>query len=275
MTASVLELLRCPVCRAAGRAEKGGKVFACMGERRHTFDFARSGYLNLCLSAQAGKGDSAQAVRSRSAFLETGYYQPLSDAVNGLLDRSGVASVLDAGCGEGYYTNRMAPGRIALGADLSRPGVEHAAKRAAAVGSGAAFVVAGLFALPVKDGVLDAVVSLFAPCAEQEFLRVLRPGGFLILAGAGEKHLWGLKQTLYEKPYLNPGRNDLPQNMRLLDRRRLQGGLTVLGKDAVMSLFSMTPYFWRTSEADRTKLEGLDRLETEFDFDLFLYRKEL
>lgn len=275
MTPSVLELLRCPVCGAAGRAENSGRVFACTGQRKHTFDFARSGYLNLCLSAQAGKGDSVQAVRSRSAFLEAGYYQPLSDAVNQLLDRSGAASVLDAGCGEGYYTNRMAPGRIALGADLSRPGVEHAAKRAAAIGSGAAFVVAGLFALPVGDGLLDAVVSLFAPCAEQEFLRVLRPGGCLLLVGAGKRHLWGLKQTLYEKPYLNPGRNDLPQHMQLLERSRLQGELTVTGRDAIMSLFSMTPYFWRTSEADRTKLDGLDSLKTEFDFDIFLYRKEL
>ena len=77
MTTSVLELLRCPVCGAAGREEQEGRVFACLGERRHCFDFARSGYLNLCPAAKAGGGDSREAVRARSAFLEAGYFRPL------------------------------------------------------------------------------------------------------------------------------------------------------------------------------------------------------
>ncbi len=275
MTTSVLELLRCPVCGAAGREEQEGRVFACLGERRHCFDFARSGYLNLCPAAKAGGGDSREAVRARSAFLEAGYYRPLSDAVNTLLHEVGAASVLDAGCGEGYYTNRMAPGRTAIGADLSRPGVDHAAKAAKQGGSGAAFVIAGLFALPVRDAGLDAVTSLFAPCAEQEFLRILRPGGYLILVGAGERHLFGLKQTLYEHPYLNPGREDLPEHMRLLRKTRLRDCITVRGNRMIEALFSMTPYYWRTSRAGRERLAELGLLETEIDFDIFLYRKGL
>ena len=273
MTTSVLELLRCPVCGAPGRAEQQGRVFACLGPRRHCFDFSRSGYLNLCPSGKAGSGDAREAVRARSAFLEAGYYRPLSDAVNGLLDELGAVRVLDAGCGEGYYTNRMAPGRVVLGADLSRPGIDHAAKTAKRTGSGAGFVIAGLFALPVRDAALDAVVSLFAPCAGQEFARVLRSGGYLILAGAGERHLLGLKRVLYDRPYLNPGREDLPRQLEPVRREQLLDTVTVRGSEQIAALFSMTPYYWRTSAADRARLDRLDELETEIQFDIFVYRK--
>jgi 23S rRNA (guanine745-N1)-methyltransferase len=61
--------------------------------------------------------------------------------------------------------------------------------------------------------------------------------------------------------------------MKQIDRRRLTYRIEVEGREQIEALFSMTPYYWRTSEADRTKLKILDRLETEVDFDIFLYRK--
>lgn len=272
MTSSVLKLLKCPVCGAKGESVSDGRVFACTGAKRHTFDFAKSGYLNLCLTSK--EGDSKDAVRSRSEFLEAGYYQCLSNEVNAILDSIGANSVLDAGCGEGYYTNRMANGRIVLGADLSRAGIDHAAKSAKRMESGAAFVVASLFEVPTADASFDAVTNLFAPCAEEEFLRVLKPNGRLILVGAGERHLMGLKKAIYDTPYLNEGRRDLPKNMRFMEKRSLRQTITVEGNDAVNALFSMTPYYWRTSEHDRAKLVGIERLETEIDFDIFLYGKD-
>jgi 23S rRNA (guanine745-N1)-methyltransferase len=129
------------------------------------------------------------------------------------------------------------------------------------------------FSLPVVDESFDALINLFAPCAESEFLRVLKPMGNLLVVGAGERHLFGLKEILYENPYLNPGRADLPTDMQQIDCRRLTYRIEVEGREQIEALFSMTPYYWRTSEADRTKLKILDRLETEVDFDIFLYRK--
>lgn len=273
MTASVIDLLICPVCGAGGAANETGKQFFCHGSRRHSFDFAKSGYLNLCLAAKAG--DSKEAVRARSAFLEAGYYEKLSDRVNGILAELGADSVLDAGCGEGYYTNRMTRAcKTVFGADLSRDGVDKAAKTAKREGSAAGFAVASLFELPVKSASFDAVTNLFAPCCESEFNRVLRESGYLILVGAGEQHLMGLKRLLYDTPYVNPGRNDLPTSMELIRRERLQDRITVKGNEQVQALFSMTPYYWRTSESDRAKLNGVETLETEIDFDVFIYQKK-
>ena len=272
MTESVIELLKCPVCGAAMRKSEDGKVCRCLGARTHCYDVARSGHLHLG-GPHAGDGDGKEAVAARRAFLEAGYYQPLSDEINQMLDRIGAKKVLDAGCGEGYYTNRMAYERDVLGIDLSRAGVEMAAKRQRATQTRASFAVASIFSLPVLDGALDAVVNIFAPCAEDEFSRVLRSGGYLLLVGAGEHHLMGLKRAIYDNPYENAGRADLPQHMRLCERASCRYEITVEGNDAIEALFSMTPYYWRTSRADHAKLVGLERLTTEVDFDLFLFEK--
>ena len=275
MDRSVIQLFRCPICHEGMTVTSDAKVCRCRGAKPHCYDFARSGHLHLG-GPHAGEGDSKDAIQARRAFLEAGYYQPLSDAVNDMLDRISAKTVLDAGCGEGYYTNRMATDdRAVLGIDLSRAGVEAAAKRARQLGSRTGFAVASIFALPVQNASLDAVTNLFAPCAEEEFLRVLKPNGYLILVGAGERHLMGLKQVIYDNPYFNPGRADLPKSMKEVERQRLHTEITVNGQDMIAALFSMTPYYWRTSKADRAKLEVLDTLTTEIDFDIFLFRKGL
>ena len=274
MTSSAIDLLRCPVCGAPGALCEDGRVYRCNGEKPHSFDRSRSGYLNLS-RAQKGGGDDVGMVRARSAFLEKGYYKPLSDRVCAILDEAGAKTVIDAGCGEGYYSNRMAAGgRTVVGADLSKAAVEHAAKQAKRLGNGALFLVASLFALPIADGSVDAVVNLFAPCAEPEFCRVLRPGGLLVVVGAGASHLMGLKRAVYREPYPNRARADLPRGMRPVCEEHLTGRITVSGRDDIAALFAMTPYAFRTSPADRAKLDALDRLETETEFDIFCYRKE-
>ena len=269
---TVLAMLRCPVCAAAMQADELGKSCRCTGERTHSYDFARSGYLNLTRPGE-GEGDLKEAVNARKLFLNAGYYEPLSNELNAILQNLKAETVLDAGCGEGYYTNRMAGNCAVLGVDLSRAGIDSAAKQAKQNGKEAAFAVGSIFSLPVKDASCDAVTNIFAPCCESEFSRVLKKGGYLILVGAGERHLMGLKQVLYENPYLNPGRADLPTGMTKIDRRRLHYTVTVVGKETIEALFSMTPYYWRTSEADRIKLQNIDTLQTELDFDIFIYQK--
>ena len=84
----------------------------------------------------------------------------------------------------------------------------------------------------------------------------------------------GLKELLYENPYHNPGRADLPQNMTAVEKHRIYTTVTIDGQELIQALFSMTPYYWRTSPKDREKLTQVDSLTTEIDFDLFLYRKD-
>lgn len=272
---AVLSALRCPKCGAAVSFD--GRSLFCTGARRHCYDAAASGYINLAPEHRAG-GDSREAVRARSAFLGRGYYADVADAIASLAEKyladRANPILVDAGCGEGYYTNRLTECGTVCGFDLSRAAVEAGAKAARRRGIDAFYAVAGLYNLPLLEESADLVLNHFAPCAEEEFSRVLRKDGVLIVGAAGETHLLGLKRVLYDTPVLNAPRADLPCSMRLLEKRRVQKTVRIEGSADIAALFAMTPYYYRTSEADRAKLAALDVLETEIDVELLVYGRQ-
>ncbi len=267
------KLLKCPVC--GQETDRADGVIFCKGARRHAFDVASSGYVNLAPSKSAGGGDDAALIRARTAFLEKDHYKPVADAVCEALHTyvGECATVLDAGCGEGYYAAKMAEnGHAVLGLDLSKRGVTHAAKLARREGLNAFFCVAGIFDLPLADASVDAVVSLFAPVAEEEFLRVLKPGGVLILVGAGEEHLFSLKRVLYDTPYRNEPRADLPARMTQLAAGRVRYTFSA-DNQTLQELFAMTPYFYRTSKEGVARLAATASLDVDVDTEVLVYRK--
>ncbi|MBO5845322.1 MAG: methyltransferase domain-containing protein [Clostridia bacterium] len=276
MDEKILGSLVCPCCKEKMSLGNEGKSLICLGARRHCFDISSSGYVNLS-PKHSGGGDSKSAVRSRSRFLDSGAYEPVSDAMNETLAEylpSG-GLVIDAGCGEGYYSCRMAAGGASvLGIDLSKEGVTSAAKRAKRNGrDNTLFGVASVFEIPVADGTADAVVNIFAPCAETEYRRVLRSGGKLIIAHAGPEHLMGLKRVLYESVYENEARADMPEGMKPVSERRIKYEISLSSAEQISDLFAMTPYYWRTSVSDKDKLALLDSLCTEVDVIISVYEK--
>ena len=272
MKDSLIARLRCPICKSPLHAE-GNSLF-CAAPRAHCFDIAGAGYVNLASAKAAGGGDDAELIRARTAFLGGGYYDNISDTVLALLKKHAKGkTVLDAGCGEGYYSCRFARGGMdVIGLDLSKRGITHAAKEAKREALSAFFCVGGIFDLPLSDESADAVVSLFAPVAEAEFLRVLKPGGVLILVGAGTDHLYSLKRVLYDSPYKNEARADAPTGMKRIEHVQLSYGAE-LDATALQSLFAMTPYYYRTSKAGCARLDATDTLVVEVDVDVDVYEK--
>ena len=274
-------LIKCPICRAAMSRDESGRCLRCAGEgKTHCFDVAAGGYVNL-ISGRAAGGDSREAVRARTAFLEGGYYAPIADAVTEILRDAGTLDgesvIVDAGCGDGYYLNYMLgrlPGR-GLGFDLSKFAVDHASKSARRQGLSerSFYAVSSVFDLPIGDGCADAVINLFAPCVEREYCRVLRPGGLLVVVGAGEDHLYGLKQAIYDEVYRNDVRADLPIDLPLVLQRRVDFCVNLHRKEDIESLFSMTPYYYRTSPEGFARLRALDTLTTGAQVEIYVYRK--
>ena len=273
MLSALTNILTCPVCKN-GVTVAGGTL-CCLGGK-HRFDLAREGYVNLAVGHAPG-GDSKQAIAARTSFLQKEYYAPaaaaLEQAVKEYLPAG--AAVIDAGCGQGYYTGRVAAaGYRTLGVDLSKFGCARGAKDASMQGlDGAAYAVASVYTMPVCGAGVDGVLNVFAPCAEQEYARVLKDGGYLFLLGAGPQHLMGLKRAMYENTYQNAERADLPEALTLVETRSVRFEITVKGQEDIQALFSMTPYYWRTSDADKSKLAQLEHLTTEVDMLLYIYRK--
>lgn len=267
-------ILICPICKS--RVYREEKSCFCRGTKRHCFDISSSGHVNLCPGKSTG-GDDKRAVRSRTEFLNLGYYSPIADKLCEILNDIGKESyIVDAGCGEGYYTNKIAEatGASVLGFDLSKEAIISASKAAKKNGTeNARFFVGGIYDLPVADLSADAVVNIFAPCAEGEFSRIMKNDGRLVVVTAGKNHLLGLKKAVYDNVYTNEERADMPNNMMLESKHTLSYVVDIEGADAIRNLFSMTPYSYRTSEKDMQKLLSLDFLKTEVEVDIFVYRK--
>ncbi len=255
-------------------------------ETGHTYDISASGYCNLMRPGKLRNrrsGDDKAMISNRHEFLRSGLYAPIKDAVLNILNERAAGSVLlDAGCGEGYYTNAFAREHETIGIDASKYAVERAAKDAKALGisNKTSYITANLYELPIKSGSAAAVTSIFAPCSYSEFARVLKPGGHLIIVSAGRRHLYELKALLYGEDSVreNEKINHLDKSARLGFSEVLDTSLsfsdTVKGKSMIEALFSMTPYSKRTSKASAERLADTESLTITFEVNITVLRKD-
>lgn len=260
-------MLICPVC--GKELVFHAHVARCEGG--HSFDIAKEGYVNLLRSSKSGDliGDDKASARCRRDFLNKGYYSCLKNALCQMFEhRQG--SVLDICCGEGYYTAALGenPNLTVYGFDISREMVRLAAKR-----GGCRFFVANMASIPVAEGTMDYATHLFAPFHEASFARILRPGGRLVTVIPGKKHLFGLKQALYDTPYEND--EQLPQTtlLKLTNITKVTDTITLASQEDIQAVFRMTPYYFHTSAHDKEKLISLTKLETPVEFVLAEYAK--
>lgn len=273
------DFLICPIC--GSKLVKEGKSFLCTSQetkKRHCFDISSARYADLSYRS-GGSGDPKDAVTDRTAFLDKGYYEPLSNEINALCRKylDGNFLLIDAGCGEGYYSERIATefsDSFVFGADLSKHAVHRASvRRNIRGGNNSFYAVSSIFTLPVATNSADCVLSMFAPVAEDEVLRVLKDGGYLIIGAAGENHLYDLKKAIYDEVHLNDERADLPRKMQFVEKINVSYKVAIDNNEDLMRLFGMTPYRFRTSERSMNILKNLDSLVVEVNADFYVYRK--
>ncbi len=268
----------CPVCKNELSEEE--RLYRC--EKGHCFDKSKFGYINLLQSQKSSAkrhGDDRLMVRARRDFLDAGYYGFLRDYLCGICEKylPDGGNILDAGCGECYYSSGLkqhysGKGKeiFVSGVDISKDALEYASKRKC----GIPLAVASLFDLPFADESFDAVLNIFSPDADDEFHRVLKTGGYLIKIIPLENHLLGLKAAIYEKPYLNDVPDKETENFVCIKTSQTKMNLSLDANEVIQNLFRMTPYYYKTGVEDQQKINNLDYLETQAEFEIRVYRKE-
>tara|TARA_R110002111_G_scaffold6275_4_gene27725 strand:+ start:127 stop:930 length:804 start_codon:yes stop_codon:yes gene_type:complete len=256
----MIELI-CPHCHDA--LLQTDRQWCCANG--HSYDQARQGYLNLLLVQHKNSkqpGDTPQMLSHRQAFLDAGHYQSVSDAINQLLVADAPARVLDMGCGEGYYTGRLAsvlPQAQLAGLDISKDAILKACRRSKDI----QWLVASSARLPVADQSLDAALCVFSPWSPEECVRTLRPGGKVLIVGPHGDHLMALREKLYDSVHPTPELiKSLPDELHIVSQSTLRYALQVPA-DELANLIGMTPHGFRSQQERQQALcaSGIEGLE--------------
>ena len=268
----------CPLCEKLLLPHTSGKEYLC--ENNHHFDLAKEGYLNL-LPVQEKRskdpGDNQQMIRARSSFLEAGFYSPLVRAlveiVDSLKESDQKMKLLDLGCGEGYYSRQIEKlcrnsDQLELhGLDIAKNAIKIAAKKQ----NNAKFIVASSNKPPYADHYFDLIFKIYAPSNDQQLKRIIKPDGTLLIVTPGPRHLWQLKEFIYEKVNEHSLELELPNGFELVNSQRISYKI-IPDQDERMTLLQMTPFAWRADEDCQKRIHEPAELEIETDFVLTLLK---
>lgn len=276
---NTLCIYKCPVCSKPLRKEN--KNYLCIN--KHSYDISKDGYVNLLLANQMKSkdpGDNKEMMAARRNFLDKGYFEQLSDGINSSVMKhiavgNGACTVFDAGCGEGYYTARLyevlksSLEAYVFGMDISKEAVRLAAKRNREI----SFCVGSIFHLPILSNSVDCIINVFAPFKEDEFTRVLKDNGIVIKVTPGAKHLFGLKEALYDNPYLNEEEPLEVSSLELAETIALKYDIQIENSQDIADLLKMTPYYWNTNISKVQEfIQKASSLDTTLDFIITIYK---
>ena len=184
---------QCPVCKTDLRLEQNSLFCS----KRHCFDIAKTGYVNLAMGTKSSKHYSRETFRNRREILEKGYYSHILKELVRLTESFGsIGTILDIGCGDGYYSRKIKEAlsdKTVIAFDISRDAVQLAAK--SDLSDSVKWFVGNLEELPIKDKSIDCILNIFTPANYSEFNRVLREGGYVIKVIPGNDHLRELREA--------------------------------------------------------------------------------
>jgi 23S rRNA (guanine745-N1)-methyltransferase len=249
-------------------------MYAC--ENGHPFNIAKEGYINLLLSHQRkskNPGDDPEMVMARRRFFDSGAYNALSDLIAHapIFQALETVSVLDSGCGEGHILGVLSEKQNGFfcGVDISKKAVQVAAKRH----KKATWIVAnGMRDIPIASDSMDVILSILAPRNNEEFSRILKPDGMLLIGVPGPNHLIELRNQLqftsgdFKEKADEAAAKCAPQFVET--HREHVSYEATLGKEQIADLIRMTPLFWRSSDDAKADVMELDQLTVTISFTL-------
>lgn len=269
--------LMCPICKTD--LVKADKCYKCaIG---HTYDISKEGYANLLLVGDKKTklpGDDKVMIKARHEFLGKNYYSALSDKINQICNDSfDKGTILDTGCGEGYYLKRLASFSDNekkefnfLGFDISKDAIKLASKNS----SGMNFFISSSYRLPLKDESAHIALIVFAPFAESEIFRVLKKSGVIVLVTPGENHLMQLKKVLYEKEMEKKAIKKISK-FEIVQSFFLDNFIHLGNKEDIQNLFKMTPYYYKSSDIAKAKINVLNNIDISLSFKIEVLKKPI
>ena len=244
----------CPICQEnLSLVESSLKC-----SNRHSFDLAKFGYVNLAPQIKQSANYDKENFQNRHQILEAGFYQNILEAISNLLSNSESAkTVLDIGCGEGFYSRKLQeshPEKTFYAFDISKDSVQIAAK--SEPNWAVNWFVGDLARLPIKDASMDILLDIFSPANYGEFHRVLSKDGILIKVIPTENHLKEIRQMvqdqLTKKDYSNQDIKEHFQEHFSIQSSQIASLTKPITAEQRQALLTMTPLLFHV---DHTKID--------------------
>lgn len=269
--AMMIEILRCPICQSAFQENPQGLICS----NRHQFDRSREGYLNLLPVQHKNSltpGDAKEQLKARREFLQAGWFDPLKSTLMSLIDPA-TKTLLDLGCGEGYFIREIAselPATEIYAVDIAKAGIAMAAKSAKAFPN-MTHLVASNFDLPLQDQSMDIILRILSPSKDSELQRVLKPDGKLLVVIPGEQHLINLRKKIYSE--IRPLQS-LPEieGFILKEETSIKFAIELNDSNQMQSLLEMTPFAWKLNQQKKDLILS-SQLNDQAEFLIGEYRR--
>ena len=261
----------CPICRENLTLLESS--LKC--NNRHSFDLAKFGYVNLAPQIKQSANYDKENFQNRQQILEAGFYQAILEAVSDLLTTNPSGkTVLDIGCGEGFYSRKLQEShseKTFYAFDISKDSVQIAAK--SEPNWAVNWFVGDLAHLPIKDDSMDILLDIFSPANYGEFRRVLSKDGILIKVIPTENHLKEIRQKIQDqltkKDYSNQDiKNHFQDHFTILSSQTVSLTKPITAEQ-LQALLSMTPLLFHV---DQTKIDWSQLTEITIEAEIMVGR---
>ena len=241
----------CPICQEnLTLVETSLKCY-----NHHSFDLAKFGYVNLAPQIKQSANYDKENFQNRQQILEAGFYQAILEGTSDLLaTKLSAKTVLDIGCGEGFYSRRLQethPDKTFYAFDISKDSVQIAAK--SEPNWAVNWFVGDLARLPINDTSMDILLDIFSPANYGEFRRVLSQNGILIKVVPTENHLKEIRQMVQEqltkKDYSNKDIKEHFQEHFSIQSSQIASLTKPITAEQRQALLSMTPLLFHVDQS--------------------------
>ncbi len=275
-----MSIVICPFCKSP-LEDSQERSYKC--KNNHTFDIAKQGYINLLpVNQKKSKqpGDNEMMITARRNFLELGFYDPLIESIKDCaatkltFDTKHIVA-FDAGCGEGYYSEKALNNLPGLktkifGTDISKFAVKNAARKY----KDNFYFVSSIYNLPIADNSTDIILSVFSPIKASEFKRILSKDGYVIVVTPAPNHLREMAELIYEtfKPHTVNSEEKMTTEFELIENKRTTFKIDLKNSADILSLLKMTPYYWSTGIERLENITNKDELLVTCDFNIDIFK---
>lgn len=259
----------CPICQESMTLVESS--LKC--SNRHSFDLAKFGYVNLAPQIKQSANYDKENFQNRQQILEAGFYQNILKGISDILaTKPSAKTVLDIGCGEGFYSRKLQeshPDKAFYAFDISKDSVQIAAK--SEPNWAVNWFVGDLAQLPIKDTSMDILLDIFSPANYGEFRRVLSKDGILIKVIPTENHLKEIRQMVQEqltnKDYSNQDIKNHFQEHFSIQYSQIASLTKPITAEQRQALLSMTPLLFHV---DQTKIDWTQLTEITIEAEILV-----